>query len=91
MEPMVVFVTAREGDLLKITGKEFEDYLKRAYQAGVEDGMRMLASKPTKPIMRGDMEITPYPYVGNTPGWWSDNIVYCSSADLPIAYTIKGE
>jgi hypothetical protein len=91
MEPMIVFVTAREGDLLKITGKEFEDYLKRAYQAGVEDGMRMLASKPTEPIIKKEMEITPYPYVGDPPGWWHDNIVYCSSADLPIAYTVKGE
>ena len=91
MEPMVVFVTAREGDLLKITGKEFEDYLKRAYQAGVEDGMRLLASKPTEPIIKKEMEITPYPYVGDPPNWWRDNIVYCNSVDMPIVYTIKGE
>ena len=90
MEPMIVFVTAREDDLLKITGKEFEDYIKRAYEAGVADGMKALAAKPVQPILRTP-EITPMPYVGDQPNWWNDYKVYCSSADIPVVYTVKGE
>ena len=90
MEPMIVFVAAREGDLLKITGKEFEDYIKRAYEAGVADRMRELAEKPAQPIWKVP-EITNTPYVGDTPSWWNDYRVYCSSAEMPIVYTVKGE
>ena len=87
---MIVFVTAREDDLLKITGKEFEDYIKRAYEAGVADGMRELAAKPVQPILRAP-DTTPIPCVGDTSDWWNNYRVYCGSTEIPVVYTARGE
>lgn len=95
MEPMIIYVAAHEGDLIKITAAEFEKYIKQAYKAGVADGMKSLISAPTKPIYR-EPKIEPLPYVGDPPGWWQqDNIVWCNASavnnDISCIYTVKGE
>lgn len=95
MEPMIIYVAAHEGDLIKITAAEFEKYIKQAYEAGVADGIKSLVSAPTKPILRGEPKIEPLPYVGDPPGWWRDNIVWCNQSavnnDISCIYTVKGE
>jgi hypothetical protein len=74
---------------------EFEKYIKQAYEAGVADGIKSLASAPTKPILRGEPKIEPLPYIGDPPGWWRDNVVWCDASavnnDISCIYTVKGE
>lgn len=60
MEPMIIYIAAHEGDLIKITAAEFEKYIKQAYEAGVADGKKQmyvdnspimpLPYKPTQPF-----------------------------------------
>lgn len=72
MEPMVIFINANEGDLIKITAKEFEKYIKQAYEGGYADGMKAISTIPKQPIMRDPI------YVGDNPNW-HDNVVYCAT------------
>jgi hypothetical protein len=95
MEPMIIYVSAHEGDLIKIIAAEFEKYIKQAYEAGVADGVKAITTAPTQPIYRGEPKIEPLPYVGDTPGWWQDRIVWCNASavnnDISCIYTAKGE
>lgn len=77
MEPMVIFIDAHEGDLIKITAKEFEKYIKQAYEAGYTDGIKALSTAPKQPIIREPVVV---PYVGDSPNWW-DKIVYCDTKE----------
>ena len=90
MKPMILYVTKCDNDLIQISSIEFENYIRQAYQAGFEDGMKELTTAPTKPVYRTP-EITPLPYIGDPPNWLHDYKVYCSSTELPMVYTIKGE
>ena len=89
MKPMILYVTKCGSDLIQLNTAEFENYIRQAYQAGYEDGIKELAT-PTKIIYKTP-EITPLPYIGDTPDWLHDNKIYCSSTELPMTYTIKGE
>ena len=67
MEPMIIFVAAHDGDYIKITAAEFEQYIKKAYETGVEDGKKQV----TYPTITRDFK----PHMP----LWNDRVVYCDN------------
>lgn len=66
MEPMIIYIAAYEGDLIKITAAEFEKYIKQAYEAGLADGKKQVHVDNSPIIM--PLPYKPFPTF-NEPVW----------------------